>query len=317
MLLLLSLDRSVQAQTCCSGGVPVSSNLGLPSGEIKTLQFNLTYDLNVLKTLKSGKKVLDDNLRNRKTQSAIFEIGYSFTNRFSVDALFSFVRQERSILFNGKTDSEVTNGLGDATLLFKYNLVIQDQYSITPGIGIKMPTGASDLKDKDGISLNADLQPGSGAWDGIAWIYFDATPFPNPNTVLFGNLIYSLKGHNRDYLGVQDYKFGNESQISLGISRRIIVGNQLFDPSLVFRFRKANADNNDGIDLPSTGGQWIFINPSLTYWIHPDFSFNGNIDLPLMSNIEGTQVTPTYRLNMGFYYRVNFKKDNHENIPPF
>jgi hypothetical protein len=245
------------------------------------------------------------------------ELGYSFSNRLSIDALFSYVRQERTITFNGRSDADITNGLGDATLLFKYVLVKKDQYSITPGIGIKIPTGASDLKDNDGITLNADLQPGSGAWDGLAWIYFDASPFRNPNSTLFGNLVYSLKGHNPDYLGSQNYKFGDEYQISLGWSRRIIIGGQLIDPSVLIRFRKAYPDNNNGTGLPSTGGQWIFIYPSLSYWFQPDFAFNASIDLPLYANVEGTQVTPTYRLNLGFYYRMNLKKESNENIPSF
>ena len=80
-------------QTCCSGGVPLSSNLGLPTGEAKTFQIAMTYDLNVLETLKTGKQRLEDDSRSRRTHSGILELGYSFTDRFSMDGFFSFVRQ--------------------------------------------------------------------------------------------------------------------------------------------------------------------------------------------------------------------------------
>ena len=72
----------VDGQTCCSGGVPVSSNLGLPSEGKNTLQFSLNYDLNVLETLKSGTEVLEDDSRSRRTHSILFQAGYSITERF-------------------------------------------------------------------------------------------------------------------------------------------------------------------------------------------------------------------------------------------
>ena len=87
--LLLGLNYSLRSQTCCSGGVPLSSNLGLPASEAKTLQFALTYDLNVLETLKTGRQTLEDNSRSRKTHSGILEVGYGFTDKFSIDGFKS------------------------------------------------------------------------------------------------------------------------------------------------------------------------------------------------------------------------------------
>ena len=66
------------------------------------------------------------------------------------------------------------------------------------------------------------------------------------------------------------------------------------------------------IDLPNTGGEWIFFTPGISYWLLDKLSLNANIDLPIYSFIEGLQVTPTYRLNIGIYYQINFNpKDSH------
>ncbi|HHH49599.1 MAG TPA: transporter [Saprospiraceae bacterium] len=314
--IIFFLANSLAAQTCCSGGVPVSSNLGLPASDGKTIQFNLSYDLNVLRTLKSGKEILDDHSRDRKTHAVLLELGYSFTDRFSVDGFFSFVRQERTVNQFGNTDFTFTQGVGDAIVLFKYKLLAlkNNQTTWLGGLGIKAPLGASDLRNREtGIWLNADLQPGSGAWDAILWSQFTQVTSFRPSMSFVSTLTYGIKGKNPAYFGTQVYQFGNELQISMGLSDRLLIGKSIVDPALLFRYRTVQADRNNNNDLPSTGGQWVFINPSITYWINSDMSFNINGELPLYSKLEGTQVTPTFRWNIGFFYRISLRKANSNN----
>jgi hypothetical protein len=64
---------SVSGQTCCSGGVPLSGNVGLPSGEKGVLQILVNHDDNALKTLKSGSMKLEDDSRTRHTRPIIFQ----------------------------------------------------------------------------------------------------------------------------------------------------------------------------------------------------------------------------------------------------
>jgi len=306
------LPASMFAQTCCSGGVPLSSNIGLPPGDGRTLQFSLSYDLNVLQTLKTGTEILDDDSRSRRTHSVLAEFGYNFTERFSVDAFFSWVRQEREINQFGNTNFNFTQGIGDAVFLFKYQILKSpgNQRILTAALGAKPPVGPSDLTNGEGLTANADLQPGSGAWDGIAWGQFTQVLPWRPTMSLTATASYSLKGENPDYLGSQVYQFGNELQVSAGISDRLIIGEQVIDPGVTFRYRRAGNDLNNGQDVPSTGGQWVFINPTVGYWLHPDMSLNANVTLPLFADIAGTQVTPTYRFNLGFFYRFQLGKND-------
>ena len=165
---LLSTTTILQAQTCCSGGVPLSGNLGLPVADQNTWQFSLSYDLNVLQTLKTGTEKLDERNRKRTTHSIMFETGYTFSKRFSADIFLSYIRQERNIRNPGLPSQNLhTSGIGDAVLLLKYNIITEGPVVLTIGVGPKLPTGASDLT-KNGILLGADLQPGSGAWMGYS-----------------------------------------------------------------------------------------------------------------------------------------------------
>lgn len=316
VLFFISIASSIIAQTCCSGGVPVASNLGLPNSSSKTLQIALGYDLNVLETLKSGNETLDDDSRSRRTHSGIFELGYSITDDFSIDGFFAYVRQEREINQFGNVDFSTTSGIGDAVILFKYKLLGTDDgaYSFQIGLGPKLPLGASDRKNERGLSLNADLQPGSGALDLITWAQWSLS-IPSRKSMSFSSTaIYSRKGVNNDYLGEQSYRFGNEIQLAIGISDRIFIKDKIFDPSLVLRYRNQQEDVLNDFNVPSTGGNWFFLSPSIAHWIHPDFSVEAAFSIPLRADITGIQVTPTYRFRTGLYYRLSFQNNASEDV---
>ena len=308
MLAALDLD----AQTCCSGGVPIAANVGLPAGDKGTLQLTLNYDLNVLKTLKDGSRELEDRLRERQTQSFLLGISYAFTDRVSVDGFFSHVTQKRIITPLGLPENRVeTNGIGDAVLLVKYKFTNPQKQStqLVGGLGVKLPTGASDLRN-NGITLIADLQPGSGAWDGILWGNFIQNLKFRPTMNFISTITFRLTGENDDYFGSQIYELGDELQIRAGVSDRITIKNLIFDPSLSFRYRKARRDINDGTDLPNTGGDWIFIIPALSYNAGPSFSLNATAELPVFATVDGTQLSPSFRLNFGIFYKLNLRGQN-------
>ena len=75
---LLMFASGLQAQTCCSGGVPLSSGLGMPQSAKGTWQLSLNYDINVLKTLKENGDNIDDHTRQRITQSLLFQTSHKW-----------------------------------------------------------------------------------------------------------------------------------------------------------------------------------------------------------------------------------------------
>lgn len=318
VLIFLCSSYIGYAQTCCSGGVPVSGNLGMPLSNAKTLQFNLSYDYNNLNTLKSNRIVLDDNSRKRTTHSILFETGYSFNERFSADVFFSYVRQERLINNNNNEDFTYTQGVGDVVVLLKYLLVKggKDKSNIVVGGGVKLPVGVSDkLNSQNGLPLNADLQPGSGAFDFIGWGAWSKPTQFRPSMSYFSTVIFSYKGINNSYLGENSYQFGRELSWSVGIGDQLFLASQIVEPSIQVRYRSAQADLFNSDELPSTGGDWLFVTPGISFWPNPNFAIEANIELPLVARVEGTQVTPTRRFNIGFYYKFQLSKDK-TNITP-
>lgn len=307
-LLFYGLGKA-RGQSCCSGGVPISANLGLPPEAGRTVQLNFSYDLNVLETLKDGVETLDDDSRSRRTHSALMQAGYSLSDRWAIDVLFSWVRQERIIQQFGREDFTATNGIGDGVFLLKYQLYAspQNQTMLWLGLGAKAPLGHADLRRADGLTINADLQPGSGAWDGIVWGQVIHSLPARPSLAFSGTTVYSKKGINRAYLGSEAYQFGDEWQLSAGISDRMLWGKAIVDPALTLRFRRAGPDRLNQQAVPSTGGTWIFLSPSFSYWASPALALNARLELPLLADITGTQVSPTYRISIGLLAKINLK----------
>jgi len=312
-LVTILFISSVKSQTCCSGGIPMSNNLGLENLGKGVLQLGVNYDFNNLNTLNAGTENLDDDSRQRITHSALFNAAYSFTNNLSIEALFTWVNQRRIIDQFGNTDLQQTNGIGDAVILAKYSFtkILGESSAVSLGIGAKIPLGSYEEVDGIGITYIADLQPGSGAWDMILFSAISKNFNFRPSTTFSGRAIYRSTGANTDYLGgAQVYEYGNEIQLFAGVSDQFLVFNKkLISPGLTLKYRKANKDEIDGIQLNNTGGNWIFLLPSLSIDLSQNVSFQTKAELPIISDVDGTQLTPTYRLSGGFLIKLNLKKN--------
>ena len=306
--LLLIPAMPLRAQTCCSGGVPLANNIGgMPKAEDGTFMFSVIFDANFLRTLKDGTEKLDDFSRQRTTYSALIKAQYAINDKLSVEGLFSGIRQERNIEQGTFSDFKKTTGLGDAVLLANFNYLSTSTANFTFAVGPKIPTGPSDLKDDRGITMNADMQPGSGAWDLILHHRIAKIFNFRPQAAFSYLVTYRLTGENPDYLGSQVYEFGNELQMLLGWSESQNLGKLLYAYGLSFRYRHAAMDKNNHVILPNTGGQWIFLMPSLSWHLNQDVSVTINAELPLFSEVEGTQLTPSARANIGMLWTFRKK----------
>lgn len=304
------------SQTCCSGGIPLSGNIGFEGADRGSIQMELSYDLNYLATLKIGSDAYADETRKRITQSLLLKGGYSVNHWFAIDALFSYVFQQRMITFLEEPDLVNTHGLGDAVIMAKLIplRIFTSGYELQFGAGPKIPLGKSDLTDERGLTLNADLQAGSGSWDAITWAYFARQIKSRPTSVLSARIVGRFNGVNREYFGSQTYQFGNSLQVYLGIGDQVIFGKKIISPSLSLRYRHARADKVNGRVLDNTGGQWINVIPAISWQFRQNSILHLIPEIPLYSNVEGIQLTPTFRIQLGIYHRFGGEKEKNSKI---
>ncbi|MGK0139827.1 MAG: hypothetical protein ACI9DJ_003292 [Algoriphagus sp.] len=309
--LLFSVMPQTEAQTCCSGGVPLSNSIGLPMLNTKALQVNVSYDYNNLSTLIQDKEKIDDDARTRITHTMMLQLGTAITPRLAVEVLLPYIKQDRKIVQFGNQDFTTTSGLGDITTLLNFSLLKPKSLkSLSMGLGLKAPTGAIDNRNDIGILLSSDLQPGTGAWDVLSLFRF-VTAFPNKkNTSFFVNAILNFKGTDDNQQQNLSYKFGNEQQLSLGISSQVVALKRLWNLGAGLRLRNVGSNMTNGQLIASTGGRWAFGNVNLTHWIIPSkTSINVGTDIPLITSVSGLQNVPTYRINISLYSLIEYKKN--------
>lgn len=303
----------VLAQTCCSGGVPLSNNLGLPNEGKGSFSLGISYDYNNLNTLNSGSEKLDDSSRKRVTNSVLFNQGYSITDRLSVESLFTWVNQTRTITQFGNENFTETRGLGDAVFLLKYAFpeLMGNGTLLNIGIGAKAPLGKSDATRENGILHTADLQPGSGAWDGIGWLSASKKLGFRPSANLTASFTFRLTGKNHNYLdNSATYEFGDVIQSNVGYTDQFLIANTIINPGLVFKYRKSNKDQIDGSEIPNTGGEWVFVRPELSVQISSLIQMDTRLELPIYSYVDGTQLTPTARFTIGVFFTLKKREAN-------
>lgn len=314
-ILFLGVFQSY-AQTCCSGGVPLSGNIGFQGGIQGSLQMELSIDVNYLATLKNGSEVLVDESRLRTTQSILLKSGYNLREWLAIDALFSYVFQARRITFLEQQNQVNTHGVGDAVLLARFILsrISDSGTEVQLGLGPKLPLGRSDLSKQNGIALNADLQPGSGSWDAITWIYLARQLSFRPSSVVSARIVGRFNGVNHDYLGSLSYSFGNSFQLYVGFGDQLLWGNQLFTPSFSLRYRYAGMDQIENRELDNTGGHWINLIPALSWHLTPMAILHIIPEIPVYSKVDGTQLTPTFRIQAGFYFLLGKGRKQDKNL---
>lgn len=288
---------------CCSGGVPMAGNIGMPVGESKTFQVSFNLDHNSLENFLTGSEEATELLtRVRSTTSYLLEGSYSFSKLLSLDLLVPYVVQRREINSNQVS----TSGIGDMVILPK--VTVGKKFTI--GTGVKLPLGNTE-ESNNGFPLIIDLQPGSGAFDLINHLSYTVSSInflPTMSMVVTAN--YRNTGTNKNYLGNSTYRFGNEIQVIAGLSNRFtFFKSALMDLSMRLRFRHASQDISNDTKISNTGGRWLFLNPGLSYLITPALSYQFNAEVPLVQHVEGTQLSPTFRVNTGVFLTLNRQKN--------
>ena len=319
-MLLLCLIRSQGiAQACCSGGTPLSGSLDIVGLVAGSANVRLSYDFNFQNALVSGSNKLDDSRRSRTTHSALIRGGYAITDRVAGLALFSIVRQEERNL-NDNTGEEFftkASGIGDMILALQYSVLNKSKTSLAVAGGVKLPVGATGrINPETGIELNPDMQPGTGAWDGLFILKFDRLGLFKTSFGFTSNATFRLTTPAKRFNNQQKYEFGDELQLNAGFFDTRAIKGLLLSPHLLLKYRFTAKDLTNDVPTPNTGGHWLSIVPGYTLSFSPNWGTSFRAEIPLYRNLTGTQLTTSTKLNVSLFYNISPKiVDEEENRP--
>ncbi|MDZ7659005.1 hypothetical protein [Fodinibius sp.] len=293
----------VAAQTCSCAGAPLISSQSISTTSQGNLLLGITYGHKEISELYQADNKLKNTTVERSTQSTLIELNYGITNRLTISGTATYVRKRRLGLQSN--DELITTGIGDGVVLLKYVLhqnTIKEQYQLAVGAGAKIPFGKTSLTN-DGIGLNLDMQPGTGAWDGVAWSYFSKTFAPVTTINLFLFSTYRATGSAERFGENDNYEFGNELLINIGATNNITS-----DLSYIgtISYRSTSSDLRNENKLPNTGGKWINLEPALKYQLTDGLSIKASGEIPIYQYLNGLQPTTSYTASISLFY--NFGK---------
>ena len=258
-----------------------------PRLDYRTLQsgswlMGVTYNYQHLNRLVLGSTVLEDESRQRSTRTLLIRVGYGLTDRWLLMAILSMTYRSVEIrLPTIGREKLITRGIGDSYLLAGYNIIpwtLPEGKQLIVGGGIKLPTGANDVSSDD-IAVRYDMQPGTGAFDLLAW--GDGIYSFNPESPAHLRLKSMFRLTTADNHGI---KAGNEIYISAGI---------LFLPEFVGRltsylaYRDIGRYKDNGSIMYNTGGRWLFLGWNVLADIKSNLLGDFTMEMPLTQRVEG------------------------------
>ena len=304
ILLLFILSHDADAQLCCTTGSASASSFEVGVSPENSLRVSIGHEYNELSGTFVGSKRTDTNIvGSGSVEAYTLQANYGITRRWGITLSAPFVKTRRTFDANN-SNTFGASGIGDMSFILKYSLKplnIASSTEIAIGSGFKMANGSFKLENEsknkvnDASSLDFNLQPGTGAWDFILWVYYYKSHLPSGWSGTLSALI-RIPGTNSDGL-----QYGNELIYSFVVNRRTSTTTQL---SFRFKGRTSSQVTIEEFRNPNTGGTITFIAPSFVWNPVRLFSVETGIDIPAFYAVSGTQQALDYRsfVDASFYF---------------
>lgn len=163
-----------------------------------------------------------DNHKEVRTilQTYTLDLNYGVTDRFGLQVTVPYVRiRHRHLDEVGEADGGVgeplqftDNGIGDIRVTGKYNVVPTLRSMLVMGIGVSLPAGDYNARDKNGVLMEPTLQVGRGQVGLIGSVYQTYELIPHRlNQFAFASYRHTFR--NSD-----GYQFGDEYLLNAGLN---------------------------------------------------------------------------------------------------
>ena len=308
LVLLSTSSTSSFGQTCSCAGAPLLSAQFVGAGKAGQLVIGLTYEHHEISRVFAGSQRVGEETE-RSTRSTLLEIHYGVTDRFSISSTINFAQKDRTTGTDGSNvgSSLSTSGIGDALFLVSYTILKQSLFKphlLLVSVGAKAPLGSSSL-ERDGHPLNADMQPGTGSWDGVVLVYWSYSALPRWKTTLFASADYRFSGVNERFNEADRYRFGNGLSFSAGAGKS--VGTK-FSYAFALLYRTTTQDERNKADIFNTGGRWLSIAPSFQYSLSAQTDVRLAGRYPIAQSVHGTQPSTSFAIAVSFFYKFGKTK---------
>jgi hypothetical protein len=261
-----------------------------------------------------------------RNQTTKFTLDYGISSRLTVGALIPFVdrlhqhlaHEEEEVVGGGVGETEIVDetkrwryqALGDLQLTARYLLHKADtplQPSFSLIIGMKLPTGRTNVKDDDGEKAELTLQPGNGSWDGIVGLsyvqHFSVATVQR--RIALAPLFVTAIGRFPVGTGKFGYRPGSELFLNIGTAYPVF---RNFDILAQVNFHYRDRDNvghAPGVEQADTGRETLFLSPGVRYHVTDNLAVYALMQFAAYRRVNGIQLTSDWNVTSGISYRFN------------
>ena len=310
ILSLFIFPQVLQAQTCCTGGAPLTGVLNLRAVQTGGIGIGITYDDNKIDDYMLGSEVITEDIIRRYTRTLLAQIDYGISKNLTGTILIPYMWMGQvTESFNGPVEGN-TSGIGDILMMSQYGKLLPNQASIVFGGGIKLPVGATQNLSEGGRILPASLQPGTGSVDFLLSFQYQ-TSFKFRRSLTFSQTLNArINTVSKSFTFHETYKFGNVFQAFSSFADQFVIAKLLHTPSLTFRYRYSGFDVIEGFGNSNSGGHWVTIAPGWATNITKNILLGFTGEWPLYRNVNGLQITTSRRLVFTLQFLIPKKDPN-------
>jgi hypothetical protein len=231
---------------------------------------------------------------------------YGVSSRLSLIGVFPNIGRIYEQTVDGQRISESDFGLGDLMIFTKYRFYKKNRHlgssQIAFQIGLKLPTGANDLMDKQGNRFPPPLQLGSGSIDYR--LVLSLTEVRN-RLFITSDFGYNLRTE------ANQFEFGDIFSYDAAIKFRLFPSkySDQYPAHDFFVFLELNGllsqkSKIGGNEIPDSGGHQIFLAPGFQFFPFENIIFESGIQLPILENLNGTQLGTDFQFRTGIRWII-------------
>lgn len=208
------------------------------------------------------------------------------------------------------------DGLGDATLFGQFRFFQSEdaRTHLAALFGVKLPTGdtherAARYRDFPRERLEAGSQPGSGSWDslfGVAATHFVGA-FAYDASLLYTfadtGAQHTNLGDSFSYNAAVSYRLGGDRPATPYDLVQTHAWDLILELNGEWRDRESGGEHGDEDHhdegeghANNHGGNLVYLSPGVRYLNKAGWGLSLSVGVPVITNLNGTQVEPGYRL---------------------
>lgn len=290
---------SLAVASCGSAFCTVNSNWTSESAATEAGSvFDLRYEyINQNQTRAGSDKIaageipLDHDEVSTVNRNLLATYSHTFNSGLGISVIAPMVERRHFHIHNeenGETEPERWDftELGDVRIVGKYQLpyIGDPSKPSTAGItlGLKLPTGKTDIANAEGAVAERTLQPGTGTTDAIIGTYHHQK-LPQWNASWFAQAQYqqALNSHDEFKPGAQ---FGIDGGFRYGVTDQL---GALVQVNALVKRRDSGAQ----AEPDDSGGRFLSISPGLSYAVTDAIQLYGFFQKPVYQHVNGVQLT--------------------------